>query len=127
MKKILIVDGRKESREMLQKALEGSGYVVVEAENIGEAQQALVDNKEIGMVISGMGMTDGDGFSLLKWLQKTGKFGDILFIRQSEIPADQIKDVFLKNKVKKADAYIPAKEGVSAIVTAVEKFMPLLG
>ncbi len=68
MKRILVVDGQKESRELLSKFLLSNGYDVEDVED-GEAALALVRSKQYDLVIADFKMVKMDGLDLTRKLK----------------------------------------------------------
>ncbi len=64
-KTILIVDDSTSLRQIVKMALDGMGYAVLEAAD-GQAALALLDGREIGLVISDLNMPKMNGFEFVK-------------------------------------------------------------
>jgi two-component system chemotaxis response regulator CheY len=64
-KTILIVDDSTSLRQIVKMALDGMGYDVIEAAD-GQAALALLDGREIGLVISDLNMPKMNGFEFVK-------------------------------------------------------------
>jgi two-component system chemotaxis response regulator CheY len=64
-KTILIVDDSNSLRQIVKMALDGMGYNVLEASD-GQAALALLDGRDIGLVISDLNMPKMNGFEFVR-------------------------------------------------------------
>jgi CheY-like chemotaxis protein len=68
LKSVLVVDNSELARKMMEIVLEPYADAILTASGCSEAVQVLGANRDIGLVLSGVVMTDGDGFELLERL-----------------------------------------------------------
>jgi CheY-like chemotaxis protein len=68
LKSVLVVDNSELTRKMMKIVLEPYADVILTASGCSEAVQALWADRDIGLVLSGVVMADGDGFELLERL-----------------------------------------------------------
>lgn len=65
--RVLLVENHADTREFLTSMLEGLGYTVIVAESMGNALRAAV-RSDCDVLISDIGLPDGDGWELLNRL-----------------------------------------------------------
>ncbi|HTG88578.1 MAG TPA: sigma-54 dependent transcriptional regulator [Vicinamibacterales bacterium] len=62
---ILLVEDKDSLRTMLKLAIEGQGHAVVEARHLGEAKQAMQEDRPT-LVLTDLRLPEGDGFGVLR-------------------------------------------------------------
>lgn len=93
--KILIVDDEQDLREALAEILAEANLTVLLAENGQQAQQVLLQNSDIQVIISDMKMPICDGPTLLKQIRSNGYAGKFYFITGGvDIDLKSITDIY---------------------------------
>ena len=77
MEKILIIDDDKINRQILARAVEKMGLIVIQSANGKHGWETLSENEDISCVITDMVMPDMDGRELVYLIRYNEKFKDI--------------------------------------------------
>jgi len=77
MKKILIAEDDKLSRQLLAESLERSGYTAIQCSNGRRAWETLSDNHDIVLLVTDMAMPDMDGRQLVQAIRGNQKFASL--------------------------------------------------
>jgi two-component system chemotaxis response regulator CheY len=120
-KTILIVDDSTSLRQIVKMALDGMGYDVLEAAD-GQAALALLDGREIGLVISDLNMPKMNGFEFVKAAKaKTAyRFLTVLMLTTESQTAKKEE-----GKAAGVKAWMTKPFTPSSLQSAVSKLCPL--
>jgi two-component system chemotaxis response regulator CheY len=120
-KTILIVDDSTSLRQIVKMALDGMGYNVIEATD-GQAALALLDGREIGLVISDLNMPKMNGFEFVKAAKaKTAyRFLTVLMLTTENQTAKKEE-----GKAAGVKAWMTKPFTPSSLQSAVSKLCPL--
>jgi CheY-like chemotaxis protein len=66
---ILLVEDHEDTARVMRRILEGAGYAVAHAPNVTKAQE-LAAQKKFDLIISDVGLPDGSGLDLMRYLQE---------------------------------------------------------
>jgi DNA-binding response OmpR family regulator len=80
VRKVLVVDDDKESRELLSEVLATNGYSVGSVENAEAARDMLQGNDEYGIIIADLRMPGGGGLDLLRALRLQNTKHDVILM-----------------------------------------------
>jgi CheY-like chemotaxis protein len=109
MNRILLVDDNLDMRQMLREALEGEGYLVLEAAN-GREALALQRERPSRVLVTDIFMPDADGFETIDTFRK-------------EFPATRIIVISGDARVAKRD-YLETAKLIGADATLPKPFDP---
>ena len=120
-KTILIVDDSTSLRQIVKMALDGMGYDVLEAAD-GQAALALLDGREIGLVISDLNMPKMNGFEFVKAAKAktTYRFLTVLMLTTESQTAKKEE-----GKAAGVKAWMTKPFTPSSLQSAVSKLCPL--
>lgn len=120
-KTILIVDDSTSLRQIVKMALDGMGYNVIEAAD-GQAALALLDGREIGLVISDLNMPNMNGFEFVKAAKAktTYRFLTVLMLTTENQTAKKEE-----GKAAGVKAWMTKPFTPSSLQSAVSKLCPL--
>ncbi len=120
-KTILIVDDSTSLRQIVKMALDGMGYNVIEAAD-GQAALALLDGREIGLVISDLNMPKMNGFEFVKAAKAktTYRFLTVLMLTTENQTAKKEE-----GKAAGVKAWMTKPFTPSSLQSAVSKLCPL--
>ncbi len=80
MRKVLVVDDDKESRELLSEVLTTNGYSVGLVEDAEAARALLQESDEYGIIIADLRMPGGGGLELLRSLRLQDTKRDVILM-----------------------------------------------
>lgn len=86
---VLVVEDEPELRELMQMALEGSGYVVLAAADGEEALAAIRSVERLCLVLLDLLMPKMNGWEFVEWMRAAPKYADVPII----VHSSAIKDV----------------------------------
>ena len=86
--RILVVDDDLELLDLLSRSLRSEGHRVEEAPCLADARAAL--EELVDVVVLDLGLPDGSGLSLCRWLRKAGNEVPILLLTAQAAVADRV-------------------------------------
>lgn len=117
-KTILIVDDSSSLRQVVRMALEGAGYQVLEAGD-GMAALALLDGRQIHMVVCDVNMPRLDGISFVK---KAKELPSYRFLPILMLTTEASEEKKMAGKAAGAKAWMLKPFSPSSLLAAVAKF-----
>ncbi len=122
IKNILILDDEKDLRTILSLKINKMGYGVCVAENIAEAN-AILDSKEISLIISDLFLTQESGLDLLKNLSINAPEMPFIFITGAN--EDDISKPILDILAKYAKGFLTKPIQTQLLKETLDKIIPL--
>ncbi|HOE43745.1 MAG TPA: response regulator [Rhodoferax sp.] len=119
-KKILVVDDADISRMIATRALKAAGYKVFEATNASNAL-ALLDGRDISMVVCDFSMPGMDGIEFVKALKEMSQYKLMPVLMLTAADKQEIRERGKKSGVK---AWMTKPFSQPALVKAVDKLCP---
>jgi two-component system chemotaxis response regulator CheY len=119
-KTILVVDDSTSLRKVVNLALAGVGYQVLEAED-GEAALKMLDGREISMVVCDVNMPKMNGIEFVKAAKGLAKYKFMPILMLTTESQDAIKN---EGKAAGARAWMVKPFSPSQLIAAVDKICP---
>jgi CheY-like chemotaxis protein len=93
MIQILIVDDKRDNREILETFLKSHDYTVYSAEN-GKVALGILEKNPVDLIISDILMPEIDGYALCKEVKSDKRWADIPFVFYSETFTSRVDEIF---------------------------------
>jgi len=117
-KTIMVVDDSSSLRQVVRMALEGAGYQVLEAGD-GQAALALLDGRQINMVVCDVNMPKLDGISFVKQAKQLPAYRFLPVLMLTTESSEEKKQA---GKAAGAKAWMLKPFSPSSMLAAVAKF-----
>jgi two-component system chemotaxis response regulator CheY len=117
-KTIMVVDDSSSLRQVVRMSLEGAGYQVLEAGD-GQAALALLDGRQINMVVCDVNMPKLDGISFVKQAKQLPAYRFLPVLMLTTESSEEKKQA---GKAAGAKAWMLKPFSPSSMLAAVAKF-----
>lgn len=115
MKKVLVVEDRKEIRQFIVISLRRAGFQVIEAETGEEALKVFKKEKEIDIIVLDIMLPGIDGFEVCKSIRKKNKYIGIIMLTAKMQEKDKINGLSIG-----ADDYVVKPFSPSELIARIK-------